>query len=262
MAKCFGSRPSAQGVVKTHLFIHVILLIGIMFSIADKLENVRKRIQKSTKDAGRSDSTVLLLPVSKKQSAEALLEAVAEGADSFGENYVNEALDKQKRLFELDADAAASITWHFIGPIQSNKTRLIAENFTWVESVDRKKIAQRLNDQRPEHLAPLNVCIQVNIDEEDTKSGISLEEIDALAEFVETLPRLTLRGLMTIPSAAASDADLNKSMQQVRRCFESLASRIASVDTLSMGMSGDMDVAIHNGSTMVRVGTAIFGART
>jgi PLP dependent protein len=262
MARCFDIEPSAQGVAKTHFLNHVILLIDIMFSIADKLENVRNRIQKTTKELGRSDSSVLLLPVSKKQSAEAVLEAYAAGADCFGENYLSEALEKQARVSQIDPSAASKITWHFIGPIQSNKTRSIAESFSWVESLDRQKIAQRLNDHRPENLPPLNVCIQVNIDEEDTKSGVSLAQVEQLAEFVQTLPRLTLRGLMTIPSAAATELALDDSMRRVKECFDVLANKFDSIDTLSMGMSGDMDLAIKNGSTMVRVGTAIFGARS
>ena len=239
----------------------VILLISIMFSIADKLKNVRSRIQKATISAQRLKGSVDLLPVSKKHPAEAVLEAYAEGCSAFGENYVSEALDKQGEVARLAPDIAPTIVWHFIGPVQSNKTRVIAENFDWVQSLDREKIANRLNDQRPDSLPPLNVCIQVNIDDESTKSGISLQDLDAFAEFVNQLPRLCLRGLMTIPSASADDEALSASMAALSLAFGRLKAQYSSMDTLSMGMSSDLDIAIQNGSTMVRVGTAIFGAR-
>ena len=232
-----------------------------MFSIADKLKNVRSIIQKATISAQRLEGSVDLLPVSKKHPAEAVLEAYAEGCSAFGENYVSEALDKQAEVARLAPEIASNIVWHFIGPVQSNKTRLIAESFGWVQSLDREKIAQRLNDQRPDSLPPLNVCIQVNIDDESSKSGISLQELDAFSAFVSQLPHLCLRGLMTIPSASSGDAALSSSMAALNSAFEHLKAQYNTVDTLSMGMSSDIDIAIQNGSTMVRVGTAIFGAR-
>lgn len=233
-----------------------------MFRIADKLENVRLRIKKATISAGRSIDEVELLPVSKKHSAESVLEAFAAGCRSFGENYASEAVDKQQQLTVLDPDKAADISWYFIGPVQSNKTRLIAEHFDWVQSVDRLKIAKRLNDQRPENLPPLNICIQVNIDNEDTKSGLSIAEIDSFAESICHFPKLRLRGLMAIPSAQSDDEALGASMAKLQQAYLALKAEYESVDTLSMGMSSDIELAIQYGSTMVRVGTAIFGART
>jgi len=232
-----------------------------MFRIADKLENVSSIIQKATNSAQRPEGSVALLAVSKKHPAEAVLEAYEAGARCFGENYVSEAVEKQAELAQMSPQAAESIEWHFIGPVQSNKTRLIAEHFDWVQSVDRAKIAQRLNDQRPSELGALNVCIQINIDAEDTKSGIDLADLSALAEQIDALPMLTLRGVMAIPSASSDEGALAESMSRLRAAFEGLAEKYSTVDTLSMGMSGDLDLAVANGSTMVRVGTAIFGKR-
>lgn len=232
-----------------------------MFSIADNLENVRSQIQKATISAERPEGSVLLLSVSKKHDEKAVHKAYKLGCKCFGENYVSEAIEKQAELAKLAPSAAQDIEWHFIGPVQSNKTRLIAENFAWVQSVDRVKIATRLNDQRPGVLDPLNVCIQVNIDNEDTKSGLGIEQVDALAAEIAALPNLSLRGLMAIPSAHSDEQALAQSMAKLNQTYEALRQRYPSVDTLSMGMSGDMDIAIAYGSTMVRVGTAIFGAR-
>lgn len=240
----------------------VILLISIMFRIADKLENVRLRIQKATISADRAVGDVELLPVSKKHSAESVLEAFDAGCRAFGENYASEAVEKQAQAAELDPEKAKQISWHFIGPVQSNKTRLIAEHFDWVQSVDRLKIAKRLNDQRPNSLPPLNVCIQVNIDNEETKSGVSIAELDELAASISELPNLCLRGLMAIPSANATEDELAASMSRLQSAFEQLKKQYEHVDTLSMGMSSDIEIAIRHGSTMVRVGTAIFGARS
>ena len=233
-----------------------------MFRIADKLENVRLRVKKAAISAGRSVDVVELLPVSKKHSAESVLEAFDAGCRSFGENYASEAVEKQSQIAEISPDKAKQICWHFIGPVQSNKTRMIAEHFDWVQSVDRLKIAQRLNDQRPQNLPPLNICIQVNIDDEETKSGVSLSELGALALSVGGLPNLCLRGVMAIPSAHSDEDALAVSMSTLQRAFQDLRQHHEHVDTLSMGMSSDIELAIEYGSTMVRVGTAIFGART
>lgn len=232
------------------------------FSIADKLENVRARIQKSTIAAKRIPDSVQLLAISKKHKAQCLYEAVTCGQLAFGENYLSEALEKQIALKKLCTnDQYASVVWHFTGPIQSNKTRLIAENFSWVHALDRSKIIQRLNEQRPLDLSPLNCCIQVNVDEEDSKSGILLEEVETLAEEINLAPNLCFRGLMCIPNADQNAEGLKASFQRMAEKFVTLKAIYPSVDTLSMGMSGDIETAIECGSTMVRVGTAIFGGR-
>lgn len=235
------------------------------FSIADKLQNVRKRIQKATIDTARPDNSVKLLAVSKKKPAEAVVALLKQGQYDFGENYLNEALEKQSTVREIlgnDDEADAScLVWHFIGPIQSNKTKPIAESFAWVHSVDRLKVAQRLNDQRPDTLPPLNICIQVNIDEEETKSGILLRDLPKLSDALKEMPRLKLRGLMCIPKAAQSEEGLRAAFLKMNVAFERLAEGDSDIDTLSMGMSGDMEQAIACGSTMVRVGTALFGER-
>lgn len=233
-----------------------------MISIADNLDKVSKSIKKAETDSARPEGSVSLLPVSKTQSAETLTAAIELGLDCFGENYLNEALAKQNALQEcLSEQAYQALVWHFIGPIQSNKTRAIAEHFDWVQSLDRIKIAKRLNEQRPTQRQPLAVCIQVNVDDEATKSGISLTELDALAEQVAELPNLQLRGLMAIPAAKASAEQQAQSFARMQQAFKQLKAQYPSVDTLSMGMSGDMALAIAHGSTMVRVGTALFGAR-
>jgi len=225
-------------------------------TIADPLAKVTARIQHGAELAERDSKTVRLIAVSKTQPPEAVAQAYACGQRDFGENYLQEALEKQAALTDLN-----EIVWHFIGPIQSNKTRLIAENFAWIHSIDREKVAQRLNDQRPADLAPLQVCLQVNIDDETTKSGISLAELPALAQAINQLPRLQLRGLMAIP-AATNNADQQRSaFAKLRQAMQSLQAQGFALDTLSMGMSGDMEAAIAEGATMVRVGTDIFGAR-
>lgn len=257
-----SSKPARIRLSDDWIRCTVILLISIMFRIADKLENVRLRIKKATISAGRLTDEVELLPVSKKHSAESVLEAFDAGCRAFGENYVSEAVEKQQKLAVLDPSKASDISWYFIGPVQSNKTRLIAEHFDWVQSVDRLKIAQRLNDQRPENLPPLNICIQVNIDNEESKSGLSIAEIEGFAEVVSDFPNLRLRGLMAIPSVQSDDEALGASMAKLQQTYLSLKAEYESVDTLSMGMSSDIELAIQYGSTMVRVGTAIFGART
>jgi PLP dependent protein len=227
-----------------------------MISIADNIKNVSQRIQKATKFATRDEKSVQLLAVSKTRSAEELENFIQSGLTHFGENYLQEALVK------IDILKAHPLTWHFIGPIQSNKTRAIAEHFSWVHSVDRLKIAQRLSEQRPKGLEPLNICIQVNINDEDSKSGVPLNELDALCTEISTLSNIKLRGLMTIPASSLGDEALRDSFRLMNTAFEQLKLKHLTVDTLSMGMSRDIETAIEEGSTMVRVGTALFGART
>ncbi len=223
--------------------------------IAENLSRVRTQMEAACQAAGRLPHSVSLLAVSKTWGAEAVRAAHAAGQTAFGENYIQEAVGKIGALRDLP------LQWHCIGPIQSNKTRLVAEHFDWVHSVDRLKIAQRLSEQRPPHLPPLQVCIQVNVDGGETKSGISPQELPALAQAVAALPRLQLRGLMTIPEPAETDAQMRAVHAQAKALFESLRQQGLPLDTLSMGMSADMAAAIAEGSTMVRVGTAIFGRR-
>lgn len=227
-----------------------------MHKIDDKLAKVTARIHQAATAAGRNPQTVQLIAVSKTQPAPALAAAYAWGQRAFGENYLQEALDKQLQLAHLPG-----IEWHFIGPIQSNKTRPIAEHFDWVHSVDRLKIAQRLHEQRPDSLPPLNLCVQVNIDDETTKSGISLEELPALVKAITPLSRLALRGLMAIPAATNDPAQQRAAFAKLRMALAQLNQQGYALDCLSMGMSGDMEAAIAEGATFVRVGTDIFGAR-
>lgn len=226
-----------------------------MASIADNISTVRDQIAKATDSAGRASGSVALLAVTKTQPPERLREAYAAGQREFGENYVQEALDKIHALDLPDA------IWHFIGPIQSNKTADIAAHFDWVHSVDRLKIATRLSRQRPETMPPLNVCVQVNLSAEDSKSGVALKDAAALCEQIADLPRLSLRGLMAIP-APSSDASLQREVfRPLMLLHKELQGRFKSMDTLSIGMSADYEAAIAEGSTIVRVGSAIFGAR-
>lgn len=227
-----------------------------MHKIDDQLAKVTARIHQAATAAGRNPQTVQLIAVSKTQPARALADAYAWGQRAFGENYLQEALDKQVQLADLP-----DIQWHFIGPIQSNKTRPIATHFSWVHSVDRLKIAQRLNEQRPPELPPLNICVQVNIDDETTKSGVSLAELPVLVVAINQLPRLRLRGLMAIPAATNNPAQQRVAFAKLRGAFESLNIQGYGLDCLSMGMSGDMEAAIAEGATFVRVGTDIFDAR-
>lgn len=220
-------------------------------NIAKLLERVRLRSQKSQK----AENEIILLAVSKTRPAEDIRAAFECGLTQFGESYLQEAVDKITALADLP------ITWHFIGPIQSNKTRPIAEHFQWAQSIERPKIARRLNDQRPDNLPPLQVCLQVNISGEQSKSGASLDELDDLAALVEELPRLELRGLMAIPAATDVESEQRGAFAALRQVFEQLKLKHPQMDTLSMGMSGDMEAAIAEGSTMVRIGTAIFGPR-
>lgn len=197
----------------------------------------------------------LLLAVSKTRTPEEIRALAAAGCRDFGENYLQEALDKQDALRDLP------LTWHFIGPIQSNKTRAIATHFDWVHSVDRVRIAQRLNEQRPAHLPPLQVCLQVNIDDEATKSGVLADDLPALAAAVVQMPRLCLRGLMCIPEPREAPQDRHIPFAKLRYCMENLNALGLGLDSLSMGMSDDLEAAIAEGSTIVRIGTALFGAR-
>jgi pyridoxal phosphate enzyme (YggS family) len=228
-----------------------------MSYITDKLQAVTTQIVAAARNAGRDPSEIALLAVSKTVSPDRLMEAHAAGQRAFGENYLQEALDKMAAL----KDQAPGIEWHFIGPIQSNKTRPIAENFAWVHSVDRLKIAQRLSEQRPAGLPPLNVCIQVNVSGEASKSGCAPQDLPALAHAVAGLTGIELRGLMTIPEPAASEAEQRRPLRALRELAERLRAEGLALDTLSMGMSADLAAAIAEGATMVRIGTAIFGER-
>ncbi len=228
-----------------------------MSVIAANLQAVKNDIAAAAQQADRDPSGVTLLAVSKTVSPDRVREAFEAGQPAFGENYVQEGLDKIAAL----GDLRSRIAWHFIGPLQSNKTRPVAEQFDWVHAIDRLKIAERLSAQRPADLAPLQVCIQVNISNEDTKSGVLPEEVPALARAVAALPNLRLRGLMAIPAPAADLAAQRVPFAALRRLLEELRQSGLDVDTLSMGMSADMPAAVAEGATMVRIGTAIFGAR-
>jgi len=226
-----------------------------MKSLAESFKLVRQQIAEDCASAGRAPETVALLAVSKTRSADEIRAAAATGQKAFGENYLQEALEKIESLSDLELE------WHFIGPIQSNKTRPIAENFHWVHSVDRLKIAERLSSQRPHYASDLNICIQVNISAEEQKAGCSVEELPMLARAIAALPKIQLRGLMVIPEATDDNALLRQRFRETAQLLEALHREIPSMDTLSMGMSGDLDAAIAEGSTMVRVGTALFGPR-
>ncbi|MCQ4256838.1 YggS family pyridoxal phosphate-dependent enzyme [Stutzerimonas stutzeri] len=223
-----------------------------MSTIATNIAKVGTRIREAAQAVARDPDEVRLLAVSKTQPAGAIREASDAGQRDFGENYLQEALEKQADLRDL------SLTWHFIGPIQSNKTKLIAEHFDWVHSVDRLKIAQRLSDQRPPELAPLNVCLQVNVSGEASKSGCELLDVPELAQAIIALPRLRLRGLMAIPEPTDDPAEQRAAFARLRQLQSELN---LDLDTLSMGMSQDLEAAIAEGATWVRIGTALFGAR-
>ena len=223
-----------------------------MSTIADNIAQVSSRIHAAAVAAKRDEDSVHLLAVSKTKPAEALREAYAAGLRDFGENYLQEALSKQLELVDLP------LIWHFIGPIQSNKTRAIAEHFAWVHSVDRLKIAQRLSEQRPAELPPLNICIQVNVSGEASKSGCTPADLPALANAISELPRIKLRGLMAIPEPTEDRAAQDAAFAAVQNLQASLN---LPLDTLSMGMSHDLESAIAQGATWVRIGTALFGAR-
>lgn len=231
----------------------------IMSTIAQKLQAVDASIVAATSAAGRWRAEVQLLAVSKTFPAEAVLEAIAAGQRAFGENYLQEALDKIEAVSK--ALPGEAVEWHFIGPIQSNKTRPIAASFAWVHTVDRLKIAQRLAEQRPAGMAPLNICLQVNISGEASKSGVAPAELPALARAVALLPQLRLRGLMAIPEPEADFARQRAPFALLRALADGLRAEGLGLDTLSMGMSADMEAAIVEGATIVRVGSAIFGSR-
>ncbi|MDH3925588.1 MAG: YggS family pyridoxal phosphate-dependent enzyme [Xanthomonadales bacterium] len=226
-----------------------------MNNLKENLNNVRARVAKACEKAGRLPAEIAVLAVSKRHSVDKIRALNQLGQQSFGENYVQEALLKIERLQGND------IEWHFIGPLQSNKTSEVARHFHWIQSVDRLKILNRLSAQRPVELPDLNICIQVNIDREPQKAGVLPEDLGQLAEAAINLPRICLRGLMTIPMAAAENHDPAASYQAMRTLYLELLANGYHLDTLSMGMSGDLEPAIMNGSTMVRIGTDLFGQR-
>ncbi|MCG6232644.1 YggS family pyridoxal phosphate-dependent enzyme [Vibrio furnissii] len=230
-----------------------------MSSIQQNLEHITSQIENAQQKCGRSRSSVQLLAVSKTKPVEAILEAAEAGQRAFGENYVQEGCDKVQ--FFAEHHPELNLEWHFIGPLQSNKTRLIAEHFDWMHTIDRAKIAQRLSEQRPAHLPPLQVLIQVNTSGEASKSGVSENDLFTLAELISGLPNLTLRGLMSIPENVPDYASQLAAFRQLAALKDQLAEKYDGIDTLSMGMSGDMTAAIEAGSTIVRIGTAIFGQR-
>ncbi|PXW29180.1 YggS family pyridoxal phosphate-dependent enzyme [Paraburkholderia caballeronis] len=228
-----------------------------MTDIARHLEAVQQRIAAAARSAGRDPRTVELLAVSKTFPADDVRAAHAAGQRAFGENYVQESIAKIETLADLRAD----LEWHFIGPLQSNKTRPVAEHFDWVHSVDRLKIAQRLSGQRPAHLPPLNVCLQVNVSGEASKSGVAPGEVAEVAHAIAALPRVVLRGLMSIPEPESDLAAQRAPHRRLRELFDTLRADGLALDTLSMGMSADLEAAVLEGATIVRIGTAIFGAR-
>ena len=223
--------------------------------LSDNIAKLRQRVRRSAEKSQFGNSDILVVAVSKTRPAEDIRAAHALGFANFGENYLQEALEKMAALQDLP------LIWHFIGPIQSNKAGPIAENFDWVHSIDREKIARRLNDQRPAQLPPLQVCLQINISGEVSKSGASIDEMPALARAILELPRLQLRGLMAIPAANADSTRQHESFSTMREALAQLKTLAPAVDTLSMGMSSDLEAAILEGANAIRVGTAIFGAR-
>lgn len=231
----------------------------IMTTIENNLQGVRSRMAAACSQAGRDVKAVTLLAVSKTFGPDAVADALAAGQTAFGENYIQEGVEKSLALRASHPQAA--ITWHCIGPVQSNKTRLVATHFDWVQSVDRLKIAQRLSEQRPEGLAPLQVCLQVNVDGGANKSGVAPDELLALAQAVAELPNLRLRGLMCIPEPVEGFEAQRALFLRAKELFDELNARGFGLDTLSMGMSEDLEAAIAAGSTMVRVGRAVFGHR-
>ncbi len=226
-----------------------------MTSIAENIAQTLTRIREAEACCQRRPHSVHLLAVSKTRPADELRQAYAAGVRSFGENYLQDALEKIEQLADLD------ICWHFIGPLQSNKTRAVATHFHWLHSVDRLKIAQRLSEQRPSEMAPLNLCIQVNISAEASKSGVLPEQTEALVRAVRPLKNLSLRGLMAIPAAGLSEAQQLQAFGRLKALFERLRLIAPEMDTLSMGMSQDLEAAVAQGATIVRIGTAIFGPR-
>lgn len=227
----------------------------IMTMIETNLQTVRARIAAACRSAGRAPGDVTLLAVSKTFGVVAIEEAFDAGQTAFGENYIQEAVQKINQLRHLP------LQWHCIGPIQSNKTRLVAEHFHWVHTIDRLQTAQRLSAQRPSTLAPLQVCIQVNVDGGATKSGVLVQDALALAQQLATLPGLRLRGVMSIPEPASDFVTACRVFSRIKDVFDALNAAGLALDALSIGMSADLEAAIHSGSTLVRVGTAIFGGR-
>ena len=227
-----------------------------MTTISANLQAVRSRIRAAAEACGRHPESIELLAVSKTWPAADVLEAAPAGQQAFGENYVQEGVGKAETLAER------GFLWHFIGPLQSNKTRRVAETFAWVHSIDRLKIAERLSEQRPAHLPPLEVCVQVNVSGETSKSGVAPADLPELAHAVAALPRLRLRGLMAIPEPLDDFAAQRAPFRRLRELYEALRAAGLPLDTLSMGMTHDLEAAIAEGATIVRVGTAIFGART
>lgn len=230
-----------------------------MSQIAQQLHKVRQRIVSAARQAHRQAADIQLLAVSKTQPVEAILDAFHAGQRDFGESYVQEAITKMQAV--EDRVGQGQVQWHFIGPIQSNKTAAIAANFSWVHSIDRLKIAQRLSEQRPASLPALNVCLQVNISAEASKAGVAPEQVYSLANEIRQLPRVQLRGLMTIPAPTNDPTRQQEPFRQLNALLHDLIEKGIPLDTLSMGMSGDLEAAILEGATIVRIGTDIFGAR-
>ncbi|GIU51566.1 YggS family pyridoxal phosphate-dependent enzyme [Shewanella sp. KT0246] len=228
-----------------------------MTTIADRISIAQSQITQAAQNCSRNSEEVTLLAVSKTKPIEDIVAAYQAGQRCFGENYVQEGEEKVIALSNEYPD----IEWHFIGPLQSNKSRIIAEHFDWMHTLSREKIAKRLNDQRPDDKNPLQVCIQVNISDEASKSGVSKQEVAQLATVIDSLPHLTLRGLMAIPTATTDIGLQKQEFSQLEHLYLELKQQYPSVDTLSMGMSNDLAIAIEHGSTMVRIGTAIFGSR-
>ena len=229
-----------------------------MANIENNTTSVQRRLQQAARDAGRNPEDILLLAVSKTRTSAQVRTAMESGLSSFGENYLQEAVEKIAQL------SNSAISWHFIGPLQSNKTRQVAEHFDWVHTVDRLKIAKRLSDQRAPDMPALNVCLQINIDNESSKSGLSPEQAIEVANSVALLPSLRLRGLMAIPKPSTEPAEQRQPFARLRALLEEINTRLDNsqkLDTLSMGMSGDLEPAIYEGATIVRVGTDIFGPR-
>ena len=226
-----------------------------MTTITERLNSAINSIASIQKKYSIAKDTVGLLAVSKTKPIADIEQAIAQGQRCFGENYVQEGVEKIQHFDNLE------LNWHFIGPLQSNKSRAVAEHFDWVHTIDRLKIANRLNSQRPTHMKPLNVCIQINISDESSKSGIAPGELMSLAQQISTMPMLTLRGIMTIGGKGNDIEKITNEFSQMNQLFEHLKQEFASVDTLSMGMSNDLELAIKHGSTLVRIGSAIFGQR-
>ncbi|NDW22453.1 YggS family pyridoxal phosphate-dependent enzyme [Alteromonas hispanica] len=227
-----------------------------MQTIAERIDSALQGITQAATSVHRPPNSVKLLAVSKTKPVSDIIEAYEAGQRMFAENYVQEGVEKVQELAHL-----TDIEWHMIGPIQSNKTKVVSEHFDWVQSVDREKIARRLNEQRPDNLPPLNVCIQLNIDDEESKSGVKPDQLDSLIQFIKSQENLCLRGIMAIPKANPSDEEQQSTLGKLKELYDHYHKSLANFDTLSVGMSSDMHAAIKNGSTMVRIGTAIFGKR-